>query len=43
MVGMLFSQDITEIRKDNETGRARGDDCQGESMEEEHGEIVEKG
>jgi len=36
MVGMLFSQDITEIRENNNE-RGRSNDCTGKSMAEEYG------
>jgi len=36
MVGVLFGQDITEIRE-NDSKRRGSNDCKGESMAEEYG------
>lgn len=42
LVGLLFGEDITQIRKDDETRRGGGVDCKGESMDKVDGEAVEE-
>jgi hypothetical protein len=42
MVGMLFSQDITEIRENNNE-RGGSNDCTGKSMAKINGKVIKEG